>query len=72
MQMNDIYISQGVSKCDTGEIRTVYHLFTPNNIYIGAVMLPHDCQYLFDSKILGIISRALAIRWRVIPIPKKF
>ena len=72
MEMNKIHIVQSTTQSNTGEVRTEYHLYTPNNIYIGGICCPYDGQYLFDSKVLNIITRALAIRWRVIPMPKKF
>ena len=48
-----------------------YHFYTENNIYLGGVVLPDNGQYMFDAKTLDIITKALAVRWGIIPMPKK-
>ena len=71
MPMNELYVVQNTSYGNGGEMRVEYHFYTPSNIYLGAICMPGDGQYAFDTKMLGIITRALAIRWRIIPMPKK-
>lgn len=48
-----------------------YHFYTQNNIYLGAVAMPDNGQLAFDTKMLDVITKALAIRWGIIPMPKK-
>ena len=52
-------------------VDTFESVYTEDNIYLGGVILPPNGQYMFDTKILNIITRALAIRWHLIPMPKK-
>ena len=61
MIMNNIGIVQSNNE---------YHFYTENNIYLGGVILPANGQYMFDTKVLNIIPRALAIRWHLVPTPK--
>lgn len=72
MEMNKIHIVQNTAQSNTGEGRTEYHFYTPNNIYVGGVCLPYDGQYTFDAKVLNFITKALAIRWRLVKPPKNF
>lgn len=48
-----------------------YHFYTENNLYLGVVALPANGQYTFDAKTLDIITKALAVRWGIISMPKK-
>ena len=48
-----------------------YHFYTENNLYLGVVALPANGQYMFDAKTLDIITKALAVRWGIISMPKK-
>ena len=52
-------------------VDTFESVYTEDNIYLGGVILPPNGQYMFDTKILNFITRALAIRWHLIPMPKK-
>lgn len=48
-----------------------YHFYTENNLYLGVIALPDNGQYMFDAKTLNIITKALAVRWGIIPTPKR-
>ena len=72
MVINQIGIVQGTIQNNTGECRSAYHFYTANNTYLGYVLLPSEGQYAFDVKVLHTITRSLAVRWRIIPMPKKF
>ena len=48
-----------------------YHFYTENNLYLGAIALPDNGQHLFDAKTLNIITKALAVRWGIIPMQKR-
>lgn len=70
--MNHIHVIQNTAQSNTGEVRSEYHFYTDNNIYAGGIICPFDGQYTFDAKILNIITKAIAIRWRIIKTPKNF
>lgn len=53
------------------QANNLYYFYTENNIYLGVVALPDNGQYMFDMKTLDIITKALAVRWGIIPMPKK-
>lgn len=62
MVMNNIIVVQ---------VGSQYYFYTDTNIWLGAVAMPDNHQYSFDTKMLNVITRALAIRWGLIPAPKK-
>ncbi len=53
------------------QINNQYHFYTENNLYLGAVLLPDNGQLMFDAKTLNIITKALAVRWGIIPMSKR-
>lgn len=66
MVNNKIVVRQKLYKTNTGQVNNEYHLWTEQGIYCGALLFPSDGQYMFDDKILNIITKALAIRWGLI------
>ena len=62
MIKNKIWIQQRLYKSSTGQMNNQYHFWAENGIYLGAILFPADGQYLFDDKVLNIITKALAIR----------
>lgn len=62
MIMNNILVVQ---------VGNEYHFYTDTNIYLGGVLMPANGQFAFDTKMLDVITRALAIRWGTIPMPRK-
>lgn len=72
MEINQIHVVQNTAQSNTGEGRTEYHFYSENNIYLGGVCVPYDGQYAFDAKVLNYVTKALAIRWRIIKQPKNF
>lgn len=64
--MNNIGILQNLNRTSTGQVQNEYHFCTSTGLYLGALILPNDRQYLSDIKALNIITRATAIRWQLI------
>ena len=72
MRMNNIEVLQNVHKSANGQVMNEYHFITETGLHLGGLIFPANGQYLFDAKVLNLISRAIAIRWNIIPTPKKF
>ena len=72
MRMNNIEVIQNVYKAASGQVMNEFHFITETGVHLGGLIFPPNGQYLFDAKALNLISRALAIRWNIIPMPKKF
>ena len=53
------------------QVGNEYHFYTETNIYLGGVLMPNNGQFAFDTKMLDVITRALAIRWGIISMPRK-
>lgn len=72
MRLNRVDIQQKEYLNAAGRLCCEYHFylrFRPEPeyaIYIGGLSFPGDRQYLFDSKALDTISKAIAVRWGLI------
>lgn len=66
MVKNRIGIVQNIYRDNGNRCHNEYHFWAENGIYLGGLLFPSDGQYLFDDKTLDIITKALAIRWRLI------
>jgi len=63
MMMNNIAVIQ------TGNSQ--YTFYTETNICLGIVVMPDNGQYMFDCKVLDVVTKAMALRWGLISQPKK-
>ena len=71
MILNNIEVVQSAYIAKTGEPHNEYHMRTENNIYLGYVNLPPNGQYAYDAKVMEHITKALALRWGLIVLPRK-
>ena len=67
----NIMVHQNLCKTNTGHLQNEYHFMLQNGIYLGALLLPSDGQYILDDKALTFVCKALALRWRVMPTKKQ-
>lgn len=65
--VNNIRVVQNVVRSNTNQVQSEYHFYAESGFYFGAVCLPYDNQFWLDSKVIAIITKALAMRWRLIP-----
>lgn len=70
MTKNKIEIRQQMYKSNAGQVNNEYHFWSESGIYFGGLLFPSDGQYLFDDKALDIVTKALALRWRLIQAKK--
>lgn len=66
MNKNRIEVRQQMYKSNAGQVNNEYHFWSDTGVYFGGLLFPSDGQYLFDDKTLDFITKALAIRWRLI------
>ena len=66
MTKNKIEIRQQLYRSNAGQINNEYHFWTEHGINLGGLLFPPDGQYLFDDKALDIVTKALALRWKLI------
>lgn len=66
MKKYKIEIRQNMYRDKANQCKNEYHFWTETGIYLGGLLFPCDGQYVFDDKILTIITKALAIRWYLI------
>jgi hypothetical protein len=50
---------------------STYYIYTQTNIPVGMVQMPSNGQFAFDTQMLNVITKALAVRWGIIAAPKK-
>lgn len=71
MLVNNIWVRQQINWINAREFRNEYHFWAENGTYLGALAFPPNGQFMFDSKILDHITKALALRWGLISQPRK-
>ena len=69
--MNNIIVVQNLNKLSNGQEQNEYHFYTLTRIYLGGIILPNDRQFMSDSKVLNIVTRAMALRWQLIQQRRK-
>ena len=62
MLLNDMIVIQA---------NGLYYIYSQQQELKAMIYLPPDNQNLFDMKCLDYITKALAIRWGIIPQPRK-
>lgn len=70
MTKNKIEIRQKIYPINEGQVNNEYHFCSESGIYFGGLLFPSDGQYLFDDKALDIVTKALALRWKLIQAKK--
>ena len=71
MLINNIWVRQQINWVNAHEYRNEYHFWAENGAYLGALALSANGQFMFDSKALDHITKALAIRWGLISQPRR-
>ena len=68
--INNIRVVQSIVKSNTNQMQNEYHFYAESGFYFGGVCLPCDGQFWLDNKVITVITKILALRWKLIQ-PKR-